>query len=1134
MALGNGGISKSRKSAPSRRGVRTGVSQAVGTATAAKNAKTAKTKNAMKKPAGRGYGAPCIVGIGASAGGLDAIREFLRAMPAGSGVAFVVIQHLDPQHKSLAAELLAKCTAMPVTEAEHGVQVAPNHVYTSPPGTIVSIKGGVLRLTRAAAGDERRLPIDHFFRALGEDQRERAIGIIFSGSGADGAFGLRTIVENGGMVIAQQPDSAQFDGMPRSAIQTGLVSAVLPIAKMPRALIEYARHPYAEGAMPSAVSGALGQIMELMRSRHGFDFSGYKRAMLLRRIQRRMGLRGVKQPADYVRVLAAEAREADALFKDLLIGVTEFFRDQAAWDDLDAEVIVPLVASRGADEAIRVWVAGVATGEEAYSIAMLLCERVRAAGKRCPVQVFASDTSEDALAIARAGIYPAGIAARVSAQRLRRFFIELPDKHQYQVCEELRSCIVFCAHNLLRDPPYSNMDIVTCRNLLIYLDPETQKKAIRIMHFALRQGGTLFLGAAETLGEHDESFQPVSKKWRIFRRMGAAHREPMDFSVRRAGLPAAGLMTRELAPRATDSAALVQRVIMERFAPAAVLTDDKCNALYFCGPTDRFLQHPKGGPTQDLLALSREGLRSRLRSAIRQAGADGSTVVVNDARVRRGDAFEPVRLTVSPAGPARDRGGLLLVVFEDAPVLAPVPLDRKGAAARLINQLEEDLRTTREDLTSVIERQELSVDALRASNEEVVSANEELQSMNEELESSKEELQSLNEELNTVNQQLEGKVRELEDADSDLQNLLASSEIATVCLDGDFRIKWFSPTARQLLSLVPSDIGRPVNAFAPLLSDPAVISDAKKVISNRARGEAEVCVDAPRGRQWFLRRTLPYRTHSDTVSGVIISYTDITDIHLKAEAQIATSLEQSQSLEAQVEQRVRLLHSELFKLATSEERERHEIATALHDELCQPLAALNLRLTMQQRVAAGDGKPLAELAALAETAERAARSLMYRISPPVLFDMGLRPALEWLAEEMQRSYGLSVKVSGDAPGRSLSIDATVLSVLFRCVRELLVNVAKHAKVHEAAVSIAVQGGKVAVSVTDAGVGFDPALTAGQGVGSRFGLVSVRERVAYVDGSFKLDSIPGDGTAATITVPLIKRTGAPRKHAKAAK
>ena len=1051
-------------------------------------------------------------------------------MPPDSGIAFIVIQHLDPRRRSLAPELLGKCTSMPVTEIDDGMRVKPDHVYTNPPDKYVLIRQGTLHLASPDERRDRRLPIDQFFRTLGEDQHEKAIGIILSGSGADGAVGFRSIVQEGGLVIVQQPETAQFDGMPKSAINTGLVSAVVPVAEMPNVLLAYARHPYAAGkplfaGAKGTEAAAFDRIMQAVHAGHRFSFGGYKRTTVQRRIQRRMGLRGIADVDAYAGVLAAEPKEADALFKDLLIGVTEFFRDPAAWEALDAEVIAPLVESKAAGEPIRAWVAGCATGEEAYSLAMLISERLENAGKRCPIQVFATDSNDDALAIARVGAYPQGITAQLSAERLRRHFTEVADDHHYQVRKDLRESVVFGVHNLLGDPPYSKMDLVTCRNLLIYLEPEVQKKVVLLLHFALRPGGCLFLGSAETTGKHENLFEPVSHRWHIFRRIGTTPRELIELPAGAgANRATAGELPHPAAPGATDMAALVQRLIVDRFAPAAVLTNRQFEALYFCGPTDRFLTQPKGGPTRNLLSLAREGLRSRLRTAIREAEATEASVVIGDAQVRRGDAFALVKLTVVPVRRNGDPQSLLLVVFEDAAEAAPVLLDGRAAAARLVKRLEEELWATKEDLNHTIERSQVTVEDLAAANEEVVSVNEELQSANEELESSKEELQSVNEELNTVNQQLQDKVGELEAANSDLRNLLESNETATLCLDHEYHIKWFSPAARTLFDLVASDIGRPITAFAPKLSDDLMLHDARKAIEKRVSVEAEVRSDAQR---WYVRRTMPYRATDRSVDGIIITFTDITEIKRKADAEIKARATLAESLERQVESRVRALRVELFKLAITEERERRAIAMDLHDELCQPLAAASLRLTAlpAARSIAARGRTLQTLTDLVERTDRAARSLMFRISPPVLFDLGLTPALEWLAEEMQRTYGLVVNVSESGDVQDASLDETVRSVLFRCVRELLANVAKHARVDAAMVSIFRDGDQLAVSVTDAGVGFDPALLAQPVARERFGLVSVRERIGFVNGTLAIRANPGDGTIATLTVPL-KRPDAP--------
>ncbi|MEZ5741885.1 MAG: chemotaxis protein CheB [Burkholderiaceae bacterium] len=517
----------------------------------------------------------CIVAIGASAGGLDALKEFLRLMPAGNRLAFVVIQHLDPAHESHAPELLARCTDMPVEQARNGIAIKPGRVYTNPPGKTLSVKAGHLRVS-ALKPTTRRLPIDHFFRALGDDQRQRAIGVVMSGSGADGAIGLRTIAAKGGLVIVQEPTTAQFDGMPRSAIQSGLVNAILPIARMPDALGNYARHPYVTQTKLPVVDddterAAFASILELLRERTRIDFTGYKRTMLDRRVQRRMGLRGITTLQRYAELLTDEAGEADALCKDLLIGVTGFFRDPAAWLTLGTHVIAPLARERKAGTPIRVWVAGSATGEEAYSIAILLTEHLEREGKGCPVQILATDASDDAIAVARAGVYPAGIAEQLSEDRLLRFFTELPGENRYKVRDELRACVVFARHDILHDPAYSKLDLVICRNLLIYLQAPQREKIIRLFHFGLNPNGCLFLGAAESLGRNEDRFKALSDKWRIFRRSGKAPSDLLDLAraptrvccLARGPFPTPHLVA------GSDYAGAVQRRIIERFAPAA-------------------------------------------------------------------------------------------------------------------------------------------------------------------------------------------------------------------------------------------------------------------------------------------------------------------------------------------------------------------------------------------------------------------------------------------------------------------------------------------------------------------------------------------------------------------------------------
>ena len=1046
-------------------------------------------------------GGPCIVGIGASAGGFEPIKRLLSIVPPDNGLAFVVIQHLDPTQKSLSTELFARRTKMTVAEAKEGVRVESGHVYTVPAGQEVTIHGGVLHLAAAERLRGQRMPIDHFFHSLGQDQQQKAIGIVLSGTGADGAVGLRSIVGSGGIVLVQRPDTAQFEGMPQAALATGLATHALAIEDMPAVLMGYARHPYTarpDQPLPTAEAQEplLRSIVDLVRAKRGYDFTGYKRATMVRRVHRRMGLNYIERLSDYVARLRQEPREIDALFKDLLISATEFFRDPESWGTLEAHVIEPLVAAKGDGEPLRIWVAGASTGEEAYSIAMLVAEQLDKAGKHCPLQIFATDASEDALAVARMGIYPAGISAHVTAARLHRFFVEIDDGRHFQVTGELRGRVVFGLQNLFSDPPFSGVDLVVCRNVLIYLEPEVQKRVMLLLHFALKPDGFLFMGSAETPGLRDDLFSAVSKTARIYRRVGTTPREELHFRVVQAGprVEPAGFRQRLSAPQLTQAGRLAQQIIFDRFAPAAVLVDGNFETLYYSGPTERFLLQPRGAPTHNLLSLLRESLRSRLRRAMSAAASTNTTVVVKEAQLKRGRGYDSVRLTVVPTlSGATQR--LFLVVLEDEP---KAPAARRGTVgdSTVVKQLEEELYVTQVDLRSTVESLEGSNEELRASNEEVVSINEELQSSNEELQSSKEELQSLNEELNTVNQQLQAKVGELETANNDLTNVLASNDVATLCLDRDLCIKWFSPAARNVLGLIAGDIGRPIGVFGtPLLGEP-MVSAARTVLERLAAVQSEARGEEDR---WYLRRALPYHDEDQQVDGVIVTFTDITES------------------KRGLEERAKQLRSFAFELTRAEESERQAIARDLHDDLGQLLSVIKIKLAKLQIGGPADAvRVMTEIDELVGRAERSIRSLAVQLSPPVLYELGLVPALEWLGEEMTKNYDLSVELIDDAAAKPLGQAAR--AIVFRAIRELLINVAKHAGVIEARVSTRRIGDRLDAVVSDAGVGFVPnEVVAGAQHG--FGLTSVRERLAYIGGSLQIASRPGRGTEITLTVPL---------------
>jgi two-component system CheB/CheR fusion protein len=814
----------------------------------------------------------------ASAGGLEAFKRFFQAMPADSGMAFLVVPHLDPRHESLMVGLLGKYTGMPVVEATEGVGVEPNRVYVIPPNRYLAVTHGVLRLTGPVERRAQQTAIDFFLRSLAEDQQENAICIILSGTGSHGSLGLKAIKANGGMAIVQEPRTAEYDQMPRAAIGTGLADFMLAPERMPEALLEYAAHFLAGTAgLPesSEVPDDLTQVLSLLRTRSRLDFRPYRKRMLLRRVQRRMGLRHVERLADYLGVLRADEGELDKLAKDLLISVTSFFRDPEMFEVLETQVIPELLRDRPADAALRVWVPGCATGEEAYSIAMLLIEQLAASHTACPLQIFATDLDADALEVARRGVYPASIQEDVTPGRLARFFTRV-DEHSYQVTKQLREPVLIAQQNMLSDAPFSRLDLISCRNLLIYLEPEVQQKALTLLHFALSEGGCLVLGPSESVGRRVDLFALLSKKWRIYRRVGLVRPERVDFPIA-GGWPSGGpgIAGAAATGRPVSLKEITQDLLLEDHAPAAVLIDRNYEILYYYGPTATYLEQPSGVPTRDLVSLARSGLGSRIRAAVHKAMLQGERVSLGGIRVKRDGQYVHIRIGARPVRAPRAADALLLVTFEDETVPRRVQRGAKEADASegLVHHLEHELKSTREELQSAIEELESSNEELKASNEEVMSMNEELQSANEELETSKEELQSLNEELTTVNSQLQEKVADLEAAQNDIANLLRSADIETVFLGPDLTIKRFTSAATRLLNLIATDVGRPIYDIVPRFEDPDLRADLAAVLQNESTREKEV--KAEDGR-WYTRRIMPYRTLDGRVEGAVVAFSDVT------------------------------------------------------------------------------------------------------------------------------------------------------------------------------------------------------------------------------------------------------------------
>jgi two-component system CheB/CheR fusion protein len=829
-----------------------------------------------------------IVGVGASAGGIEALEGFLRGLPMRPGFAIVVVTHLSPERESRLHEVLARYTDLPVRVAADNQRVEPDHVYVLPADAILGIEGGRLRITRPKAGRRTRKPIDVFFSALATDQGERAAGVVLSGGDGDGTLGVKAVKERGGLTLAQAADGhgPAHPDMPESAIASGLVDLALPAGEMGERLAEFARGLQVLDGMAAAPGPASeearGEICAILRNQVGHDFSGYKPKTFFRRVGRRMGVARLDTVEGYLELLRQDPEEVGALFRDLLIGVTNFFRDADAFQALAETVVPKLFEGRGADEAVRVWVPGCATGEEVFSIAILLREHMDRLGAAVPrVQVFATDIDDPALGVARAARYPGPLLEGVTPERRARFFVR--DGGSYVVAKEVRDLCVFSPHSVLRDPPFSRIDLVSCRNLLIYFGPDAQNQVIPVFHYALRPEGHLFLGTAENVSGFSELFEPLEKKHRIFRRRtdgGPAVRLPMALGRLRPGQAAEPVLRRTGASGLALRQA-VETQVLERFAPPFVVVNRDGDIVHYSARTGRYLEAVAGAPTRQVLSLARKGLRLDLRTTLREAVETGRTVTRGGVAVEEEDGrVQMVTLTVEPL---RDRDGgepLFLVLFADeGPALSREEalaraqhLPQDGAAPRL----EAELRETRERLQSLIEEYETALEELKASNEELVSLNEELQSTNEELEASKEELQSVNEELHTVNLELSGKVDALDRANDDLQNLFESTDVATVFLDRNLRIRSFTPAATRVFNLLPTDRGRPITDLSSRFALPDLGEDIAAVLSS---GEpVERRLNHEDARAHYLVRLTPYRNGDRRVAGVVVTFVDITGL----------------------------------------------------------------------------------------------------------------------------------------------------------------------------------------------------------------------------------------------------------------
>jgi two-component system CheB/CheR fusion protein len=861
-----------------------------------------KAAGAHKTAKGPSAGFP-IVGIGASAGGLAAFEAFFSGMPADTDpdMAFVLVQHLAPDHESILTDLIRRYTRMEASEVKDGMVVHPNCVYIIPPDRDMAFLNGTLQLLEPSAPRGQRLPIDFFFHSLAQDQHQRAICIVLSGTGSDGTLGVRAIKSEGGMAMAQTPDSAEYDGMPRSAINTGLVDYELPPADMPVQLMAqtFGHLPRTTSAPAPNGENALKKIFILLRAQTGHDFSEYKPSTFHRRIERRMTAQHIEEIDEYVKYLRQTPAEVEALFRDLLIGVTSFFRNPDAFKALDEQVIPKLFAGKSPGAVIRVWSPGCSTGEEAYSIAILLQERLELLKQNYRVQVFATDIDSRAIATARVGLYPAGIAADISPERLARFFAAEPGRSAYRIHKSLRDMLVFSEQDVIKDPPFSKVDLISCRNLLIYMGSNLQEKLMPLFHYALNPGGFLFLGTSETVGEFGDLFAPLDHKWKLYQRKedfrGAwraaigrffPHMTSRDEAVPQPAGTTAG-------PVRLPLRELTEQALLTQVAPAAALVNGQGDILYLHGHTGSYLEPAPGeAGINNILKMAREGLRHDLTRALRKVVAEQQIVRCPGLRVKTNGEFTTVNLTVRPVAASHavePEVPLYLVILEEAP---PPPLlsgdqslvssDRSSDTDTSIAAFKQELRAKEESLQTANEELETSNEELESSNEEMQSVNEELQSTNEELETSKEELQSVNEELATVDAELQTKVADLSRANNDMNNLLAGTGIATIFVDHGLRILRFTPTATAIINVILSDVGRPVSHIVSnLVSYDHLVPDTQAVLDTLIPKEVEVQTTAG---DWYTMHIMPYRTMDNVIEGAVINFVDVTEMKKAREA----------------------------------------------------------------------------------------------------------------------------------------------------------------------------------------------------------------------------------------------------------
>lgn len=1082
-----------------------------------------------------------VVGLGASAGGIQALKEFFTQVPEDSGMGYVVILHMSPEHESKLAEILQLTSAIPVTQVTGREKIKPNHVYVVPPTHNLAMFDGHVTLQEKISSEERRSPVDLFFRTLAESKEERAISVILSGTGANGSMGLKRIKEYGGVSLVQDPDEAEYSDMPRNAIATGMVDHVLPVSEIPAKIISYKEHvvkiqlPDEPEDAPKTDEQGLSEIFLQLRTHTGQDFSNYKRGTIVRRIERRLGLRELNDLPAYASYLAENPAEVQALMKDLLISVTNFFRDPDSIEGLAKNVIPKIFTDKDAEESVRVWVAGCATGEEAYSIAILFSEYMTRNDRIPNIQIFATDLDEDAIAIAREGFYRDAEVADLSPERLRRFFNR--EGNGYRVRREIRESILFAIHNVIKDPPFSHLDFISCRNLLIYLNRTAQARALQIFHFALNPSGYLLLGASESAEGAADLFVAEDKDHRIFRGRPVPTRSlPIPDLALWPAIPATvekhQTLEQQRAVERLSFADLHQR-LLEQYAPPSLIVNEEYDIVHLSDRAGCYLQISGGDPSHNLMKVIRPELRLELRTALYQAVHDRINVEVRDLRVTTDDSLQTINIMVRPVLRDDDpKRGFLLVLFEDA-----MRVERRSVVEKIppidepiARRLEEELIHSRDQLRSTIEQYEIQQEELRASNEELLAMNEELRSAAEELETSKEELQSVNEELSTVNQELKVKIDELSLANNNFSNLMNSTNIGTIFLDRQFHVRQFTPAINDTFNLIGTDIGRPLADITHKLTERNLLSDLKDVLDNLRTIEREVTTVDERA---FIMRLLPYRTLENQIDGIIITFVDVSQLSIatadlrKAGEQLETRVAQrtaelsdtNASLRTEVTERLRVEKSRLEvmgQLVKAQEDERRRFARDLHDQLGQQLTALRLKLeSINDRHGKEDGlgHELKSLQDIVKQLDSDVDFLAWQLRPVVLDDLGLPAALANYVTQWSQHFEVPAEFhSGNL--HNIRLNKEIETNLYRIVQEALNNCAKHAKCKNANVLLEKRGQNLVLIIEDDGDGFNQ-----QKKTSGHGFIGMRERAALIHGTIEVESSQGNGTTIFVRVPL---------------